>query len=162
PSENCTRAVSSIDRGSGILAPMSHPIGRRFPVLLAACLLSLASSNLGRAQNAASPTADPFAIPATDDGLPGAGPIRRYDWFQQLWRERRSAWARDRARDEGAVVFLGDSITQLWGDALPTAFAGVKIANRGISGDTTRGGLVRRQDDGLVVNPKAGGVLLGK
>jgi lysophospholipase L1-like esterase len=140
---------------------MSHPIGRRFPVLLAACLLSLATSNIGRAQNAASPTADPFAIPATDDGLPGVGPIRRYDWFQQLWRERRSAWAKERARDEGAVVFLGDSITQLWGDALPTAFPGVKIANRGISGDTTRGVLIRLQDDVLVLKPKAVVLLIG-
>jgi len=25
-----------------------------------------------------------FEIPATDDGLPGAGPIRRYDWFRKL------------------------------------------------------------------------------
>ena len=140
---------------------MSHPIGRRFPVRLAACLLSLATSNIGRAQSAASPTADPFAIPATDDGLPGVGPIRRYDWFQQLWRERRSAWAKERARDEGAVVVLGDSITQLWGDALPTAFPGVKIANRGISGDTTRGVLIRLQDDVLVLKPKAVVLLIG-
>ena len=28
---------------------------------------------------------DTVALPATDDGLPGAGPIRRYDWFQSLW-----------------------------------------------------------------------------
>jgi hypothetical protein len=40
---------------------------------------------------------DPFAIPATDDGLPGKGPIRRYDWFQKLWRERRAQWAKERA-----------------------------------------------------------------
>jgi hypothetical protein len=28
------------------------------------------------------PQGDRFAVPATDAGLPGAGPIRRYDWFQ--------------------------------------------------------------------------------
>ena len=59
---------------------------------------------------------DRFAIPATDDGLPGVGPIRRYEWFQKLWRERRSAWAGQVEQDQGAVVFLGDSITQGWGD----------------------------------------------
>ena len=50
-------------------------------------------------------------IPATDDGLPGAGPIRRYDWFQGLWKEKREAWAKRVQEDKGAVVFLGDSIT---------------------------------------------------
>ena len=28
---------------------------------------------------------DGLEIPDTDDGLPGAGPIRRYDWFKNLW-----------------------------------------------------------------------------
>src|SRR5438105_2637726 len=26
-----------------------------------------------------------FQIPTTDEGLPGDGPIRRYDWFKNLW-----------------------------------------------------------------------------
>ena len=103
---------------------------------------------------------DQFGIPATDDGLPGAGPIRRYDWFQKLWRERRSVWAAERARDRGAVVFLGDSITQQW-DGLAAAFPGVKIANRGISGDTSRGVLIRLQDDVLTLNPAAVVLLIG-
>jgi lysophospholipase L1-like esterase len=140
---------------------MANPRLRRLSILLAVCFIALATSDIGKAQNRAPRPADPFSVPATDDGLPGAGPIRRYDWFQQLWRERRSAWATERARDEGAVVFLGDSITQLWGDALPTAFAGVKIANRGISGDTTRGVLIRLQDDVLVLKPKAVVLLIG-
>ncbi|HEX2746365.1 MAG TPA: hypothetical protein VHM91_00090, partial [Verrucomicrobiales bacterium] len=55
-----------------------------------------------------------LAIPATDEGLPGAGPIRRYDWFQKLWLEKRTAWAQRTEKDKGAVVFLGDSITQGW------------------------------------------------
>jgi len=89
---------------------------------------------------------DRFAIPASDDGLPGAGPIRRYDWFQQLWRERRSDWARTVSQDQRAVVFLGDSITQGWGGGLGAAFPGTKVANRGISGDTTRGVLLRLEE----------------
>jgi lysophospholipase L1-like esterase len=103
---------------------------------------------------------DRFAIPATDNGLPGAGPIRRYDWFKKLWYERRSAWAAERARDQGAVVFLGDSITQQW-EGLAAAFQGVKVANRGISGDTSRGVLIRLQDDVLALNPTAVVLLIG-
>jgi lysophospholipase L1-like esterase len=100
-----------------------------------------------------------FQLPATDDGLPGAGPLRRYDWFKKLWAERRSNWAKRLEQDQGALVFLGDSITQGWGDDLGGAFPGVKIANRGISGDTTRGVLVRLKDDVLALRP-AGVVLL--
>ena len=47
---------------------------------------------------------DPFAIPATDDGLPGTGPIRRMEWFQNLWKQRRSQWSTQVQRDQGAVV----------------------------------------------------------
>jgi len=109
---------------------------------------------------AASP-ADRFAIPATDDGLPGTGPIRRFDWFQALWKQRRSLWATQVQRDQGAVVFLGDSITQGWGLGLNAVFPGVKIANRGISGDTTRGVLIRLKEDVLDLNPRAVVLLIG-
>src|SRR5579872_3825677 len=97
--------------------------------------------------------ASAFEIPATDDGLPGAGPIRRYDWFRNLWSDRRSAWAKRVAADQKALVLLGDSITQGWGDDLGGSFPGVKIANRGISGDTTRGMLIRLREDVLALNP---------
>ncbi len=102
-----------------------------------------------------------FAIPATDDGLPGAGPIRRYDWFRKLWTERRTAWAQHRQQDQHAVVFLGDSITQGWGDDLHNRFPGVKVANRGISGDTTRGVLIRLQEDVLDLHPRGVVLLIG-
>src|SRR3954454_1965918 len=99
-------------------------------------------------QTGKSGSADPhFQIPASDEGLPGAGPIRRYEWFQKTWRDRRSKWARDAAKDHGAVVFLGDSITQGWHDNMDGSFPGMKVANRGISGDTTRGVLIRLQED---------------
>ena len=60
--------------------------------------------------------------------------------------------------DQGALVFLGDSITQGWGD-VGSSFPGIKTANRGISGDTSRGVLIRLQEDVLALNP-AGVVLL--
>ena len=102
-----------------------------------------------------------FQIPATDEGLPGSGPIRRYEWFKTLWQEKRSEWAENVARDQNALVFLGDSITQGWGPKLRNSFAGVKVANRGISGDTTRGMLLRLEGDVLSLNPKGVVLLMG-
>ena len=105
--------------------------------------------------------ADRFAIPASDDDLPGVGPIRRYPWFEQLWRTRRAEWAAAIDRDRNAVVLLGDSITQGWNDRLAAAFPGMKVANRGISGDTTRGLLVRLEEDVLALDPAAVVLLIG-
>ena len=111
---------------------------------------------------AAAPALDPhFAVPATDAGLPGTGPIRRYPWFQKLWQERRTKWAGDVAKDQGAIVFLGDSITQGWHDDLDGLFPELKVANRGISGDTTRGVLIRLQEDVIALKPKAVVLLIG-
>jgi len=102
-----------------------------------------------------------FEIPATDDGLPGQGPIRRYDWFRKLWVDRRSAWAQRVEQDQQSVVFLGDSITQGWGDQMGGSFPGVKVANRGISGDTTRGVLIRLDEDVASLRPNAVVLLIG-
>jgi len=110
----------------------------------------------------AAPAADSsFQIPPTDDGLPGAGPIRRYDWFRKLWEERRSAWHQRLDQDQKALVFLGDSITQGWGDDFRKQFPGIKVANRGISGDTTRGVLIRLEQDVLALHPSGVVLLIG-
>ncbi len=100
-------------------------------------------------------------LPESDEGLPGTGPIRRYDWFRNLWNEKRKVWATKTQSDQNAVVFLGDSITQGWGDDMGNSFPGLKVANRGISGDTTRGMLVRLNDDVLALNPKGIVMLMG-
>jgi lysophospholipase L1-like esterase len=102
-----------------------------------------------------------FAIPESDEGLPGDGPIRRYEWFKKLWEHKRSGWAKKVEQDQGALVFLGDSITQSWGDNMGNSFPGLKVANRGISGDTTRGVLIRMQGDVLALNPKGVVILIG-
>jgi len=128
---------------------------------LAACAVAPLAAQTPPAAKAAPASANPrFALPATDDGLPGAGPIRRYDWFQKLWQERRSGWARRVQQDQGAVVFLGDSITQGW-TGVGALFPGTKIANRGISGDTTRGVLIRLEEDVLVLKPRGVVLLIG-
>ena len=102
-----------------------------------------------------------FDAPARDDLLPGAGPFRRADWFRTLWRERRATFAARVARDRGAVVFLGDSITQGWGDDLAGVFPGLHVANHGIGGDTSRGVLYRLVEDVLPLQPRGVVLLVG-
>jgi dipeptidyl-peptidase-4 len=104
---------------------------------------------------------DFLELPASDEGLPGTGTIRRYEWFQRLWREKRGGWAQDVGKDQQAIVFLGDSITQGFGPDLGGNFAGHKVANRGISGDTTRGMLIRLAGDVLALHPRAVVLLMG-
>src|SRR5580704_8643449 len=134
----------------------------KFHALFARLLVTLAATFSTPAQPQSVPPPDShFEIPATDDGLPGAGPIRRYDWFRKLWAERRSAWARHVEQDQGAFVFLGDSITQGWGDDMKGGFPGLKVANRGISGDTTRGVLIRLDTDVLALHPDGVVILIG-
>jgi lysophospholipase L1-like esterase len=103
----------------------------------------------------------PFAVPPTDKGLAGAGSVVREEWFEQLWVQRRSQWAEQIQQDQGALVFLGDSITQNWGDKMGGSFPGVKVANRGISGDTSRGVLYRLKEDVLTIHPSGVVLLIG-
>ncbi len=134
--------------------PRLQPRRLSFLAVLVTLMIPLSASSLD-------PTGLRFPLPATAEGLPGAGPLRRMDWFQKLWNERRSAWATHAVRDRGAVVFLGDSITQGWEAGLPAAFPELRIANRGISGDTTRGVLLRLQDDVIALQPRAVVMLIG-
>ena len=92
--------------------------------------------------------------------LPGCGAFRTAKWFEVTWIEARlSAWER-RQVDHGAVVFVGDSITQRW-LGLDRAFPNIKTANRGITGDTSRGVLYRFDEDVLQLEPRAVVLLCG-
>ena len=99
-------------------------------------------------------------LPASSDGQPGVGPLRQADWFRELWNSKRKGWSESVTADQKSVVLLGDSITQGWPD-VSRFFPGVKIANRGISGDTTRGMLIRLKDDVLSLNPTCVVMLMG-
>jgi lysophospholipase L1-like esterase len=145
-----------------MLGRMLNAPGRTLRITVGVAILVAFASSIRPPESAALAAGeDRFAIPATDAGLPGAGPIRRFEWFQNLWRERRSAWAQQVDQDQHAVVFLGDSITQGWGGGLGAAFPGMKVANRGISGDTTRGVLIRLQEDVVALHPAAVVLLIG-
>src|SRR5262249_550007 len=96
-----------------------------------------------------------LGIPATDDGLPGAGPIRRTACVKGKCREREKQFEAIEGQDHGAIVFFGDSITEGWHDDLRGLFPGLKVANRGIGGDTTHGMLVRLDEDVIALDPAA-------
>lgn len=102
-----------------------------------------------------------YALPVTEEGLPGEGALRRYESYVQRWAQMREKWAGETARQQGSVVFLGDSITQGWGADFKGRFEGMKLANRGIGGDTTRGMLIRLKEDVLALNPAAIVLLMG-
>lgn len=58
------------------------------------------------------------------------------------------------------IVFMGDSITQLWGLAEPQDFGPSRV-NRGISGQTTPQMLLRFKQDVLALKPAAVHILAG-
>ena len=129
--------------------------------LLGCLLLLVCASSLLQPPVAAQDAAADFALPASDEGLPGTGPIRRYGWFTSLWKNRRAEFAKRAEAEKNAVVFLGDSITQGWGDDFRGDFKDLTVANRGISGDTTRGMLLRLEEDVLSLEPSAVVMLMG-
>ncbi len=103
--------------------------------------------------------AQPLAQPPSES-FPSAGPVQPGIWFRGLWKDRRNEWAKSVANDQGSVVFFGDSITQGWG-SLANDFPDLKVANRGISGDTSRGLLQRLEGDVLALQPRAVSLLIG-
>ena len=58
------------------------------------------------------------------------------------------------------VVFLGDSITELWGAADPGFFSD-RIVNRGISGQTSSQLVLRFEQDVVALHPKTVHILIG-
>ena len=98
----------------------------------------------------------PTPYPAQAQDWPGVGVIRVFDWM----RDNRAHFWRERARKQGSIVFVGDSLTANWPN-FSTAFPDVPVANRGIGGDVSRGVLFRLQEDVLALHPKAIVFLIG-
>lgn len=122
------------------------------PVFLLPGIFSIALSVCALAQ--------PTPYPDKDDtaSWPGQGPIRVFPWMTE---NRNFFWTR-REKDQGAVVFVGDSLVGNWktGD-MSTMLGGARVANRGIGGDVTRGVLFRIQEDVLDLNPTGIVILVG-
>jgi lysophospholipase L1-like esterase len=131
----------------------------RFTSCVIALAIGLLLSNggllLAEAQDVSQyPTTNAAAV------LPGKGAVSHWAGLSKVWAARHAEWAQNDQDDENAVVFLGDSITQGW-TSLAEAFPGLKVVNRGISGDTTRGVLYRLDGDVLSLKPKAIVLLIG-
>lgn len=102
---------------------------------------------------AAEPTGPtPYPDPKNEAAWPGTGPIRVHNWMV----DNRAYFWTQRAANQGAVVFVGDSLTGGWKAAdLPRYFPGLRIANRGVGGDVSRGALFRLDEDVLALKPTA-------
>jgi poly(3-hydroxybutyrate) depolymerase/lysophospholipase L1-like esterase len=92
--------------------------------------------------------------------FPGAGALQLAPWFQKLWMLRRTEFAKNKDAEQRGIVFFGDSITQGW-TGLAKDFPKLKVVNRGISGDTSRGLRYRLKEDVLDLHPKAVVILIG-
>ena len=99
--------------------------------------LSLTFCATPRAQDAAAPKSAGLQIPATDDGLPGQGPIRRYDWFRNLWASVARRGPGESKRTGTRLFYWGIRSLKDGVEDFSGWFPGMKIANRGISGDTS-------------------------
>lgn len=67
----------------------------------------------------------------------------------------------DSLKKAPAVVFMGNSITDIWAKKRPEFFAKYNIAGRGISGQVSSQMLVRFQSDVVALKPKAVVILSG-
>ena len=115
-------------------------------VLLAAVFVAAVFASLRLAHKDAGSTASALSRELREGSTP--------------WHARRRAFEAARARDAGSVVFLGDSITAGW-NTLERDFPGLKVANRGISGDTSLGLVWRLEADVMSLHPRAVVVLIG-
>jgi lysophospholipase L1-like esterase len=101
------------------------------------------------------PAADgptPYPDAKNESAWPGKGPIRVFGWMV----DNRASFWKQREKDRGAVVFVGDSLTGGWdAKSMTAAFPGLKVANRGIGGDVSRGVLFRLREDVLDLKPRA-------
>jgi lysophospholipase L1-like esterase len=90
------------------------------------------------------------------------GKTSSWSGFRPLNAERRALFAKEKAEDQDSLVLVGDSITQGWHTYKEDlADLHVKVANRGIGGDTTPNLLYRLQDDVLSLHPRALVILIG-
>lgn len=102
------------------------------------------------------PAAGPTPYPERIEEWPGRGEVRVFPWMienrEYFWKQRQAS------RD--AIVLSGDSLLAGWKEP-ETDLPGLKIVNRGIGGDTSRGLLFRFEEDVLDIDPRAIVILIG-
>jgi len=80
---------------------------------------------------------------------------RMQDWAQLGYYRDRDSALPPPAAGQQRVVFLGDSITAIWGDPGNKFFPGKPYVNRGINGQTTAQMVLRFHQDVVDLHPKA-------
>lgn len=121
-----------------------------------AVLLSLSVTPAAQQAPAPAPTCPEMAAALTTLVRNDA---RIRDW-PNLARYREANRALTQATSQ-RVVFMGDSITDLWPQRVPDFFAGSDYVGRGISGQTTPQMLVRFRSDVLDLKPRVVVILAG-
>lgn len=126
------------------------------PTLLLVLASVLAANFAIAGETASGPM--PFPDAKDEKAWPGTGPIRAHPWM----KDNRAAFWSQREKAQGSVVFAGDSLTGGWKlESMQSSFPKLKIANRGIGGDVSRGLHFRFQEDVLDLKPRALVLLIG-
>lgn len=120
-----------------------------------AFLLISALSIIASAQNQTPATDSNEALKQQIDRLQK----RAMDWPQLNRYKDANAKVPEPEKNEGRVVFMGDSITDGW--KLAEYFPGKPYINRGISGQTTPQMLIRFRPDVIALKPRAALILAG-
>lgn len=83
------------------------------------------------------------------------------DWANLGYYEKRNRELGFPDENEKRIVFMGDSITEEWGNLYPEFFSGNYYINRGIGGQTTPQMLIRFKPDAIDLKPYAIIILAG-
>ena len=83
------------------------------------------------------------------------------DWANLGYYEKRNRELGLPDENEKRIVFMGDSITEEWGNLYPEFFSGNYYINRGIGGQTTPQMLIRFKPDAINLKPYAIIILAG-
>jgi lysophospholipase L1-like esterase len=128
--------------------------------LFISCVVMLACFGLAPAQTPApSPSPDPCAEARTQAARAES---RLKDWPALARYREANATLAPPAKDDKRIVFMGDSITDLWDEPRYGGFfPGKPYVNRGISGQTTPQMLLRFRPDVIALRPKVVVILAG-
>jgi len=94
-------------------------------------------------------------------GLSSTSKINAQDWPNLEKYKNANAELPAPSEGENRVVFMGNSITEMWIDTHPEFFAVNPYVNRGIGGQTTPQMLLRFRQDVIDLNPKVVVILAG-
>ena len=83
------------------------------------------------------------------------------DWANLGYYKKRNRELGLPDENEKRIVFMGDSITEEWGNLYPEFFSGKNYINRGIGGQTTPQMLIRFKPDAIDLKPYAIIILAG-